>query len=372
MNDVIPLKINRTTEAEVVKNNFFNKLFSNQTSLLPILFIFIYGKKGSNFDIFDNISSLAENFSGIFSKLNLTPDNIEKSLKTINSIKPYANPNYSQLIGTFSTILETAYKFSILQNLQKNFSETPPQESLARGPKKTISDRDITFKMIEAIEPLLKEDTRQNIGKMRNMMKTLTTFMDMSDMIGGKKSEEKNGNLDLTSMLGIIGPLLGSDKFIDLDNIEGILKMAELMSIFSEDDSDSVEENKKDDLDLMDIIDNFTNKKRNNKKDNKVTFDENKIIDVEEYDEDINDEDDNKDKKKKKRQRGSKKNNLMKIIEKLANKTRSLDEGKVIDIEKYDDEDDDYDYEESDNQSKLQNEIYENEEPQEEHQTDIE
>ena len=93
MNDVIPLKVKQNVEANGLGN------------------------------IFNNFSNIMNDFGGIFSKFNLSSQNIEKSLKTLKVINStIGSGNNSAMISTFSTVLQTIYKVSTIQEVVGNLN----------------------------------------------------------------------------------------------------------------------------------------------------------------------------------------------------------------------------------------------------------
>lgn len=340
MSDVIPLTGKHSLPSNNINSSIWNKfdlnsLLSDQSFLLPILFIFIFGQKGSNWDLFGEISNITNGFNGI---LDLSPSNVEKSLKTLNSLKSKHNQTHGQFINTTSTILETVYRLDTLGKLTKNITSTPSTTPYARSSNSAsgsiLDDKDFLFDIVEAVEPLLKSQTRKTVSNMRNMVKTMSTFMDMGDITGSKNTSgnQSKGGIDLSSIMGILGPLLGTNTSnVNTDSMQSILKMAEVFS--SANEGNSEEELNEEESELLNMLNSISTNKKDNKKKNKsknLTIDEEKVIDVENYDEDVKEND------------SRKRNNLLNMISKFMNKTRGDDENSIIDIDNYSEVDDIY------------------------------
>ncbi len=290
MNDVIPLKINQNMKADANKglSGLFSGLPIDQNSLMPILFIFMNNKNGAGLDIFNNFSNLQNSFGGIFSKLNLTTENIERSLKTLNDIKPLLGPsNNAALIGTVSTVLETVYKVNTIQELTNNLGNiSNPSSSTSRTNDDSNSDfkssnKDINYKILDAVSELLDGDSKKSVKQAGEMMRTVTMIQDMTNVFGGEGTGGKGFNI--AEILKLITPLIGgqSNNFQGMGDMGDIMKMMDMFSIFNNNTPNNNKSNESEESNSK--VTNHSRKKKNK-------FNKENVIDIDEYDEETNED----------------------------------------------------------------------------------
>ncbi len=204
MNDVIPLNINKKIEA-----NGINGLLGN-------------------------LSNVINNFEHVFSKFNLSPQNIERSLKTLQTINStIGSSNNSARLSAVSKVLDASYKFSTIQDVITNLNIVTTAIPIMRNSDVDSESRNelpvsnINHKILDASNALLSENSKKKIKQAENMMYTITTLQ----KIKGSYEENNNidGRFDIKSMLEIIKPLLGAQgKYID--NIGDLMEMFSLLN----------------------------------------------------------------------------------------------------------------------------------------------
>lgn len=317
MSQVIPLKIKQQ-----LKNNLANNIANNVAkknmnrnlhrgfvpasfimdpkSLLPILFIFRYGKKSSNFALLQNILNPTFGLNKLFSGFNFSSDNIQKSLNMLNTINQFTSPQNSIFLNRFSTVLETLYKFSTIESLSRDLFRNP--ENQTANNTDNITDKfnlnnlnpEATIKMIDAVSNLMNENSRKNIQKVKGVIHAVNKFKDMSNRT---KNSNNDSSFNLDEIISAVKPLLSSEYINTLESIYSIIKMADLLS----------------------ILDEFENSSDNNEKSSENS--KNNTVNTK---------------------------NILSLISSLSDKTRDLEEKNIIDIEDYDEEDDfnDKNYEE--------------------------
>lgn len=273
MGDLIPLDTKKKIRTDS-GFDFLNKIsgFSlNQNSLitlLPILFIFLTTQNGAGFNI-NNIFN-DKGFGSVFSKFKFSSENISRSLKTLNSIKPHASNN--SLIGTISLALEAMYAFTTFQELTSNlsfFSDSSVSNAMDKIEKtQKFDSKEVNFKILEALSELLHDDMKPTIKQGMEMLRTMTLLQDVNTVMG--KGKRNSGSFDISSLISILGPLLGQQSSLaGLGNMGDIKKMMDLFSAFTNNNSKSASK---------------TTKAANKKK-----FNKEKAIDIEDYDEEDDD-----------------------------------------------------------------------------------
>lgn len=287
MNDVIPFKTNHRIEANGGKGllNMFSGLSLDQNSLIPILFIFMTNKNGAGLDILNNGLNLKNGFGGIFSKLNLSSENIQRSLKTLNDIKPLlGQSNNSPLIGTFSTVLETIYKVNTIQELTSGLNSFSSQSS-NRDKNEDFnnsfksSNMEVNYKIIDAISELLDGETKNTIKQAGDMMKTMTMLRDMTNVFGGEENPSKGFNMG--DILGLVKPLMGGSQNGGFTGMEDIMKMMDMFSMFNNTGNSNKSDGNKE----------YNAKVTSHPKKKKKRFNKENVIDIQEYDEETGDDD---------------------------------------------------------------------------------
>ncbi|RKD22475.1 hypothetical protein SAMN02745883_00669 [Caminicella sporogenes DSM 14501] len=303
MSQVIPLKMKQQLKNNLASNiasnitknskrkNFYrnfspNSFILNPKTLLPILFIFKYGKKGSGLAFFQDILSPSGSIGNIFSNLNFSPDKIEKSLNALNIISQFSLSKNSTFFNTFSAILDGLYKFSAIQSLTKNLSKNSNNQEFDDILKHATNqnDTETTFKAIETFEKLMGNNSKFDTQRVKEIINAANKFKN----INKTKEFDKKNNLDIAEVINILKPILPKEYAKSLDSIFSIIKLMDLLSFLESADSSDNDKNSninsnKNELNskkIIDLMSSFSDKSRDFEKEN--------VIDIEDYDEEIN------------------------------------------------------------------------------------
>ncbi len=201
-------------------------LLSGNMNLLPILFIFMSGKKGAPFGKLNNLLNLGGSFGGITSKLNLSNDNIAKSLEILSAVGPLGLSKNTAMISKFSTFLNAIYKVNTVQKYRKDINSIATDDDPTDNADSPSINTNL--KMFEAVEQILGDDMKEPVNKAKNMLGMYKNFRSATNTFKDKK--ESKGSLDISDMFGIVKPILGDKHSSTFDGVQGMMSMMNLMS----------------------------------------------------------------------------------------------------------------------------------------------
>ncbi len=238
MSNIIPFKLKSGATAKGMGKLNIGNLLSSNSNLLPILFIFMSGKKGANLEKLNNLFQLNDGFRSLTSKLNLSSQDIAKNLEILSALGPLGISNNLATISKISSVLNGIQKINNIKQNSRNLGDNSNDDTAGISRKHGLT---ANISIIEAVEDLLGPNMKTPISKAKNMLGMYNKFRTVTETFNEKK--KKKEKLDISDMFGIVKPILNENQSKTLDGMENMLSMMNLMSSLNAMELMSTEEN---------------------------------------------------------------------------------------------------------------------------------